>query len=299
VKQNKMGGRLSSDSLGLILGILAVAGFSVTLPATRVAIIYLDPMIVGLGRALIAAFFAGMLLWLTRQPWPTRSQFKGLLLVALGVVVGFPLFSAFALQELSAAHGAVIVGIVPMMTAVVGAIMLHQRPSVGFWLVSAFGSGLVLWFSFGTGADGLQRADGYLLLACLAGAVGYAKGGQLASDIGGWQVICWALVIVAPFLLLPVGWSVVEHGLEAPLSGWLAFAYVSLVSQFFAFFLWYHGMALAGVVRVSQMQLLQPFMTLVVAALLLGEMITMEMIGFALAVMMTVAIGRHMPIKQR
>jgi drug/metabolite transporter (DMT)-like permease len=175
---------------------------------------------------------------------------------------------------------------------------MRQRPSNQFWLMSLVGSSLVLMFAFSSGMQGLQVADGILLLACLAVAFGYVEGGRLASEMGGWQVICWALVLIAPFLLAPVGWSLYQHGFNAPLSGWLAFFYVSLVSQFLAFFLWYQGMALAGVVRVSQMQLLQPFMTLLVAAALLDETITSSMLGFALAVVATVAFGRRMPIAQ-
>ncbi len=292
-------GRVSNDTLGLMFGVLGVAGFSVTLPATRVAVNYLDPTTVGLGRALVAAVCALALLWMTRQPRPTRDQVRGLAIVALGVIIGFPLLSAIALQSLPAAHGAIIVAILPMLTAIVGALRMRQRPSAGFWLMSMAGSALVLMFALSNGVAGLQAADGVLLLACLAAAVGYAEGGRLAGEMGGWQVICWALVLTAPFLLAPVGWAVYRHGLEAPLSGWLAFAYVSLVSQFTAFFLWYQGMALAGVVRVSQMQLLQPFMTLLVAALLLDETVTSSMLGFACAVVVTVAMGRRMTIVQR
>ncbi|MDZ4261220.1 MAG: DMT family transporter [Pseudomonadota bacterium] len=289
---------VSRDTLGMLLGILGVAGFSVTLPATRVAVHYLDPLTVGLGRALVAAVGAALMLWLTRQSWPTTAQIKGLVIVALGVIIGFPLFSAIALQQLPAAHGAVIVAILPLLTAVVGAVRMRQRPSNQFWLMSLLGSLLVLMFAFSSGLQGLQQADGILLLACLAAAFGYVEGGKLAREMGGWQVICWALVLIAPFLLAPVGWSLYQHGFDAPLSGWLAFFYVSLVSQFLAFFLWYQGMALAGVVRVSQMQLLQPFMTLLVAAAILDETVTSGMIVFALAVVATVAFGRRMPIVQ-
>ncbi len=292
------GKRVSQETLGMLLGILGVVGFSATLPATRVAVHYLDPLIVGLGRALVAAVCAALMLWLTRQSRPTTAQIKGLMIVALGVIIGFPLFSAIALQQLPAAHSAVIVAILPLLTAVVGALRMRQRPSRQFWLMSMVGSSLVLMFAFSNGMQGLQLADGILLLACLAAAFGYVEGGRLAREMGGWQVICWALVLIAPFLLAPVGWSLYQHGFDAPLSGWLAFFYVSLVSQLLAFFLWYQGMAMAGVVRVSQMQLLQPFMTLLVAAVILDETVTLSMICFALAVVAAVAFGRRMPIVQ-
>lgn len=286
----------SRETLGLLLGLCGVAGFSVTLPATRLAVAYLDPTLVGLGRSLVAAVFAATLLWLTRAPQPSRAQIKSLALTAAGVIVGFPLLSAWAMQSLPAAHGAILVAILPLFTAIAGALRTGERPSAGFWLASLAGSILVAIFAAYNGAGGWQAADAVLVLACLAAAMGYAEGGRLARAMGGWQVICWALVIAAPFLLLPVTLAFLRHGAEAPLLSWLGFGYISVVSQLVAFVLWYQGLALGGVVRVSQVQLLQPFMTLGVAALLLGESITPAMIAFALAVAASVAVGRRMPI---
>lgn len=287
----------SRENLGLLLGLCGVAGFSVTLPATRLAVAHIDPTLVGLGRSLVAGVLAAALLGLTRQPLPSRAQIKGLALAAAGVIVGFPLLSSWAMQSLPAAHGAILVAILPLFTAVAGALRNGERPSSGFWLTSLTGSGLIVAFAAFNGAGGWQGADTALILAALAAAVGYAEGGRLARAMGGWQVICWALVIAAPFLLAPVALALLRHGAEAPLLSWLGFGYVSVVSQLMAFVLWYQGMALGGVVRVSQVQLLQPFMTLGVAALLLGERITPVMIVFALAVAATVAVGRRMPIR--
>jgi drug/metabolite transporter (DMT)-like permease len=286
----------SREKLGLLLGLCGVAGFSATLPATRLAVAYLDPTLVGLGRSLVAGILAATLLWLTRQPLPSRVQTKSLAVAAAGVIVGFPLLSSWAMQSLPAAHGAILVAILPLFTAIAGALRTGERPSAGFWLASLAGSILVAAFAVFSGAGGWQSADGLLMLASLAAAVGYAEGGRLARTMGGWQVICWALVITAPFLLLPVALAFLRHGAEAPLQAWLGFGYVSVVSQLIAFVLWYQGLALGGVVRVSQIQLLQPFMTLGVAALLLRESVTPAMIVFALAVAATVAVGRHMPI---
>lgn len=286
----------SRETLGLLLGLCGVAGFSVTLPATRLAVAYLDPTLVGLGRSLVAAVFAALLLWLTRAPLPSRAQAKSLALAAAGVIVGFPLLSSWAMQSLPAAHGAILVAILPLFTAVAGALRTGERPCAGFWLTGLAGSMLVASFAVFNGASGWQEADGVLILASLAAALGYAEGGRLARTMGGWQVICWALVIAAPFLLLPVTLAFLRHGAEAPLQSWLGFGYVSVVSQLVAFVLWYQGLALGGVVRVSQVQLLQPFMTLGVAAVLLGENVTPIMIVFALAVAATVAVGRRMPI---
>lgn len=286
----------SREKLGLLLGLCGVAGFSVTLPATRLAVAYLDPTLVGLGRSLVAGMLAATLLWLTRQPLPSRAQAKSLALAAAGVIVGFPLLSSWAMQSLPAAHGAILVALLPLFTAVAGALRTGERPSTGFWLTSLAGSMLVVAFAVFNGAQSWQGADAVLILASLAAAVGYAEGGRLARTMGGWQVICWALVIAAPFLLLPVTWAFLRHGAEAPLQAWLGFAYVSVVSQLAAFFLWYQGLAWGGVVRVSQVQLLQPFMTFGVAALLLGETVTPAMIAFALAVATAIAVGRRMPI---
>lgn len=286
----------SRETLGLLLGLCGVAGFSVTLPATRLAVTYLDPTLVGLGRSLVAATLAATLLWLTRQPLPTRAQAKSLVVVAAGVVVGFPLLSSWALQSLPAAHGAILVAILPLFTAIIGALRGRERPSSGFWLTSLAGSILVSAFSAFNGTEGWKGADSVLIMASLAAALGYAEGGRLARTMGGWQVICWALVIAAPFLLPPVAWAFLHHGAKAPLQAWLGFGYVSVVSQLMAFVLWYQGLAMGGVVRVSQVQLLQPFMTLGVAALLLGEIVTPAMIGFALIVAAVVAVGRRMPI---
>jgi len=287
---------MAPETAGFLLGFLGVAGFSATLPATRVAVAYLDPTLVGLGRSILAGGVAALLLWLTRQPLPSRRQFKSLAVIACGVIVGFPLLTAWAMQELPAAHGAIVVAIIPLFTALVGAWRMGQRPSVGFWLCSVAGSTLVLIFASVTGADGFETGDGLLILASLAAAIGYAEGGRLAKTLGGWQVICWALVLAAPFLLLPVAFTVYRHGLVAPVEAWLGFAYVSLISQLFAFVLWYQGLALGGVVRVSQVQLLQPFLTLFVAAVFLGEHLTPITLGFAAAVAASVALGRRMQI---
>ena len=290
---------VSAESKGFTLGFLAIAGFSLTLPATRVAVAHLDPTLVGLGRSLVAAVLAALLLWLTRQPLPTRSQLKSLVLVAAGVIIGFPLLSAWAMQQLPAAHAAIVIAVLPLFTAIAGAIRMRERPSAGFWITSLAGSALVIAFAVASGAGSLQTADIMLLAAAALCAVGYAEGGRLAKRMGGWQVICWALVLTAPFLVIPVAWAVYRHGISAPTAAWLGFAYVSVISQFFAFFLWYQGLALGGVVRVSQIQLAQPFLTISASALLLGEHITPMMLGFALAVAATIALGRSMPVARR
>ncbi|MHB8746860.1 MAG: DMT family transporter [Gammaproteobacteria bacterium] len=280
----------------MVLGLFGVIGFSATLPATRIAVHYLDPTIVGLGRSVVAAVLAAVLLGVTRPRVPSRDQVKSLMVVAAGVIVGFPLLSAWAMQQVPAAHAAIVVAILPLFTAIAGALRMQQRPARGFWVASVAGSACVIAFVLFTAHVGMQRADGLLVIAALLGAIGYAEGGRLARALGGWQVICWALVITAPLLLLPVAFAIHRHGMAAPLEAWLAFGYVSVVSQLLAFFLWYEGMAMGGVVRVSQVQLLQVFLTMAVSAALLGETITPLMLVFAALVVSLVAVSRRMPI---
>lgn len=294
-------GRLASASAetkGMAYGFVGVLVFSLTLPATRAAVAFLDPVFVGLGRSVAAAVLAAVILLLTRQRFPSRPQIKSLILVAAGVVVGFPLLSAWAMTRVPASHGAIMLGILPLATALAGALRAGDRPSLGFWMAGMAGSALVVAFALGSGAGRLQVADFALLGAVFAAAFGYAEGARLSRSLDGWRVICWALVLAAPFLAFPVVIVALAHGLSAPPAAWLSFGYVSLMSQFLGFFVWYKGLALGGVARVSQLQLLQPFLTVLASALLLGEKITATMLIFALAVVATVAIGKRMAIRR-
>ncbi len=289
---------LSDERLGLLLGSLGVLAFSLTLPMTRLAVAGLDPTIVGLGRALVAALLAALYLRLTRQPRPTRRQWSSLAVVAGGVVLGFPLLSAWATVRLPAAHGAIILGVLPLATALAGVVRAGERPSRAFWLAGLAGSTVVVGFALSQGAGGLQTADLALLGAVAAAALGYAEGGRLACELGGAQVICWALLLAAPFLVLPVLQAVGAHGLSAPPTAWVGFAYVALISQFLGLFVWYRGMALAGVARVGQLQLLQPFLTLLWSAALIGEAISPAMIVAAVLVLLIVALGRQAVVRR-
>lgn len=287
-----------NPEIGLAYGFLGVLGFSLTLPATRAAVVDLDPVFVGLGRALVAAILAAALLRITKQKRPDRRQLKSLLVVAFGVILGFPLLSAWAMQQLPASHGGVVTGILPLATAIAGTLRAGDRPSRGFWIASITGSLTVIAFAVISGAGQPQVADLALIGASVAAAIGYAEGGRLAQVIGGWQVISWALVLAAPIVALPVIMAVLEHGLVASPSAWLGFGYVSVISQFFAFFAWYQGLAIGGVARVSQIQLLQPFLTILASALLLGEAIAPFTIGAATLVAATVALGKKAAIKR-
>lgn len=298
LRHYKTASQIDSETLGIIYGFLGVLGFSLTLPATRVAVSELDPVIVGLGRAFVAAIPATVLLWVTRQPLPSRKQVKSLLIVVSGVILGFPLLSAWAMQRLPAAHGAVVLGLLPLATAIAGTIRVGDRPSRAFWLASAVGSVTVVSFGLITGA-GLQAADIALLGAVIAAAMSYAEGGQLARVLGGWQVISWALVLAAPLVFLPATMAVLQNGLVASPVAWLGFGYVSFISQFIAFFAWYQGLAIGGVARVGQIQLLQPFLTILFSAILLGEKISLITLAATVIVVASVAVGKKASIERR
>lgn len=285
--------RLRPETQGLLYGLLGVAAFSLTLPATRLAVRELPPLLVGLGRAEVAGALAALLLLVRRQRRPARQHWPGLALVALGVVVGFPLLSAWAMQRVPAAHGAVLVGLLPLATAVAGVVRAGERLPGRFWLCSVLGTAVLFGFVLSSGGGSLRLADAGLLVAVAAAAIGYAEGGRLARQLGGWQTICWALVLAAPFLTVPVGLAVVgQNLLQASAVAWGGFAYVSVVSMFLAFFAWYHGLALGGIARVGQVQLLQPLLTIAASALLLGEAVSPAVLLTAALIIGTVALGR-------
>ena len=278
---------------GYLFGLLGVVAFSLTLPATRAAVAQLDPLFVGLGREVAAAALAGPLLWLTDQPRPSARQLRTLLWVIAGVVLGFPIFTAIAMGRTAASHGAVVLGLLPMATAVAGYLMNHERPSPRFWMAAAGGSLAVMLYALRTGAGTLQVADLALLGAVVSGAIGYTAGARLARQIGAWQVICWAVVVAAPVLVPVVAGLAWYHGLSASPMAWSGFAYVSVVSAFLGFFAWYRGLDLGGVARVSQVMLLQPFFPRGFSVLLLGEQITLLALGCAIIVALTITVSRH------
>jgi drug/metabolite transporter (DMT)-like permease len=283
----------SERRAGLLWGLVGVASFSLTLPATRVAVAALDPVFVGLGRAVIAALLAATVLVGTRTRWPGRALLPRLAVVAGGVVIGFPLFSAWALRYVPAAHGAVVIGLLPLATAVAGALIAHERPSRPFWLSAIFGSGVVVGFAIWQGGGAPHPADLLLVLAVLAAAIGYAEGGRLSRTMPGWQVICWALVLAAPLVAIPTALTIDDRMLKAPAAAWAGFAYVSTVSMFLGFFAWYRGLALGGIATVGQVQLIQPFLTIFASAWLLGERIDAATYVAAALVIASIAAGRR------
>ncbi|KQR62168.1 multidrug DMT transporter permease [Acidovorax sp. Leaf160] len=294
---------MSADARGLWLGLLGVAIFALTLPMTRLAVgspeaPQMNGLFIAMGRAVVAGLLSAALLLVRRAPWPARADWAPLALTAAGVVFGFPLLTSLAMRHVEAVHASVIVGLLPLATAAVGALLHRQRPSAGFWLCATAGTALVVVFAVlrsGAGGLSLHPADLLLMAAMLCAAVGYAWGARLSQRMRADAVICWALVISLPISvpLALASWP------QAPLpaSAWGAFAYVSVFSMWLGFFAWYRGLALGGTVRVSQVQLVQPFLGMLAAVPLLGERLDAVSIGFGLAVLATVALGRRMPVR--
>ena len=288
---------MSNESKGMILGFLGVVAFGLTLPATRFVVPYFDPIFIGLGRAVIASVIAAFILIATKQSKPTRNQLIQLSVVALGVVLGFPVLSAWAMETVPASHGGVVLGVLPLATASAAVIVSKEKPSVGFWIFSLIGSIVVVTYSLLQGFGSFQLGDLLLIGAILSAGLGYALGGKLSKELGGWQVICWALVISFPFIIFPAWMQAPEEDFSnLPLNVLLSFLYLALVSQLFGFFLWNKGLALGGIARVSQTQLMQPFVTLLASAFLINETVNLQTIIFAVLVVSIVAIGKKMPV---
>ncbi|GAC1602018.1 MAG: DMT family transporter [Ramlibacter sp.] len=251
-----------------------------------------------LGRAVVAAGLSVIFLLATRAPFPARHDWWPLAVTAGGVVLGFPLLTSIAMRHVEAVHASVIVGVLPLATAAVGAWLHRQRPSFGFWACALAGSALVVAFAvLRSGAGGLvvQPADAMLLAAMGCAAIGYGYGARLSQHMRAEHVICWALVLALP-LTLPWAWLTRPHaGIHE--SAWWGFGYVAVFSMWLGFFAWYRGLALGGTVRVSQIQLLQPFLGMLFAVPLLGERLDALTLGFSVAVIATVFIGKKMHVR--
>ena len=286
---------------GLWLGLLGVVIFAMTLPMTRLAVgpasdPQLPPLFVTAGRAALAGLLSVAYLIATRAPRLAPRHAPTLAICALGTVLGFPLFLSRALRQVDAMHAAVVTGVLPLATAVVAALSFRQRPSIGFWLSAGVGCALVLVFAAYQGNGQLSAADGLLLLAVLSAATGYVSGARVSAQMPAEQVICWVLVIALPFTLpaMLATWPVQP----ARASAWVGFGYVTLFSMWLGFFAWYRGLALGGTVRVSQVQLVQPFLALLFAVPVLGERLDATTLLFSLAVIATVFVGKRMPTQR-
>lgn len=277
---------LPSERTGLAWGFLGVLAFSFTVPFTRVAVEGLSPLFIGSGRAVVAGLLAVAALSLTRQAVPTRVQWARLSVVAGGVVVGFPLLTSYALTSVPAGHGAVVIAALPAATAVCAVRRGREHPPRAFWSSVALGTGAAVAFASLHGGEvgGLRGADLLLLGAVLAAAAGYAEGGLLARELGAWQTVSWALVLALPLMLALTAVAAVREPIVASPTQWAAFGYLAVVSMYLGFFAWYRGLGLGPMSRVSQVQLVQPVLSITWAALLLGEAVTWVTVVGGLAV---------------
>ena len=250
--------------------------FSFTLPFTRIAVGGPSPLFVGSARAVAAAVLAAVVLAATRQRLPSLRQATRLLAVAAGVVIGFPFLTSFALATAPAGHGAVVIGLLPAATAVLSVIRTRERPGTAFWVLAGVGAAAAVAFASmqGGGFGSLQASDVLLFGAVVAGAVGYTEGGLLARELGPWQTVSWALVLIAPVTALLMAVSVAQRPPSGTPVEWAAFGYLAAVSMFLGFFAWYRGLAIGPMAQVSQVQLVQPVLTIAWAALLLHEGLT-------------------------
>jgi drug/metabolite transporter (DMT)-like permease len=273
-------------------GLAGVIIFSGSLPATRVAVSDFSPLFLTSARAVIAALLGAALLFALRQTKPSRDDLLSLLIVALGVVVGFPLLTAIALQYITSAHSIVFIGLLPLATAVFGVLRGGERPKPLFWLFSVIGSATVVGFALSAGAEVSLVGDLLMVAAVIACGLGYAEGAKLSRTLGGWQVISWALILALPLMAiialisLPESWAGIGGG------AWMGLAYVSVFSMLIGFVFWYRGLAIGGIAAVGQLQLLQPFFGLLLAAGLLHEKVSPLMIATTLAIVLCVAGAR-------
>jgi drug/metabolite transporter (DMT)-like permease len=285
----------------LLLALIGVAIFGLTLPATRMAVADFSPTFVMAGRALLAAALAAFTLLWARPTPPRREDWPRLAWFALCSIIGFPLLMNTAMRYAPASHGAVVLAVLPLLTAMAGAAVAGERPSIGFWACGVAGTATVFAYALlsGAGASQVHWADLLLAGAALCASMAYALGGELARRIGGWEVISWALVFSSPVMLVllalfawPINW-------QASPSAWAGFIYVSVFSMFLGFFAWNKSLAMGGIARISQLQLLQPFVGLAAAWVLLGEQIGWLEIVFALLVVALVALGWRMRVASR
>ena len=282
---------LSREHLGLLLGFIGMAIFGGTLPATRLAVSGFDPLALTALRTAIAGLCALVLLLVLRRPLPPSRLWPQLAIAMLCVSILFPFLMALAVQTVDASHGGVVLGILPIATALVAVAITHERPKPLFWIASVAGAALVIAFALRQGGGTLSAGDLLLFAAVGVSAIGYAFSGRLTADMPGWEVISWVLVMALPISLPAAALTMPADLTSIGLKPWLALLYVAVFSQWIGFFAWNAGMAMGGIARVSQVQLLQPFITFALAAFFNDETITLQVLLFAAAVVATVAIS--------
>ena len=292
--------RPGATHLGLFLGFCGVVLFGGTLPATRLTVAAIDPFLLTAARACIAGIAGTAVLLVLRRPIPPPALWGELLLAGLCTIIGFPMFTALAMMTVPAAHGGVVLGIVPLATAAAAALVANERPSAGFWLVSLIGAAIVIAFVLSArNARTFAIGDLYLFGTVVSGAFGYAFSGRLSLRMPGWEVVSWQVAGFLPVSAI-VTYALWPHDLGAiPQSAWGGLAYVGVVSQYFAFFVFNAAMAISGVARIGQLMLLQPFVIVALAAFVNGEPIRPTTLGYACAVVATVFVGQRMSVRRK
>ena len=281
------------ETRGIFLGFLGVLCFSASLPFTKVAVREFGVLFPSFGRAVIAAALAMIMIWITHTPRPARSLWPRLLMVIGGVVVGFPAFSGLALQYAPAGHGSLVIGLLPAATAGWAVIRTGVRPSRSYWVFASIGAIAIAVLTGSRGTADLALGDLYLLGAVACAAVGYTEGAIVSREIGGWQTISWAVIGALP-LTIPltlVGLRPVRF--DEPATAWMSLAYLGAISMYFGFFVWYAGLALGGIARVSQIQLLQPMLSLAWASIFLDEQLDTPIVVAAIVVLVSVVGSRR------
>ena len=288
---------LSIETKGMLIGFVGISIFSLTLPFTQMAVNEMSPFFVAFARASIAGICALILLIFTKSKFPNKIQIKRLIIIVIGVIYGFPIFTSIAMKTLPSSHSGIVLGILPLAMSLFAAIKYKEKPSSSFWMISIFGTFIVISYTFIDNNGSLMIEDLWLLFAILFAAIGYSEGGTLAKEMGSIGVISWALVISLPINLFASYLFYEINYTSISFQAIISLTYVGLFSMFIGFFFWYKGIAIGGISRVGQVQLIQPFLTIVGAYFLTNEKITTLNILFAFMVLIVIIIGRKTKIQ--
>ena len=289
---------VNRETKGMLIGFLGILVFSLTLPVSKIAVLTFNPYFIAFGRAFLAGLVALAYLAYIQAPLPSKTDVAKFAVIALGVVFGFPIFTTVAMKEGSSSHGAVILGMMPLATTVVGVIRFKERPSIGFWLISLLGAALVMTYALLKSSGSFTYIDGLLVLGGICACIGYVEGGELSRRINPRVVISWALVISLPINAVMAYFTFSSDYWNADAIALSSFVYLSLFPMYLGFFFWYEGLAIGGIARVSQVQLIQPFCTLLAASVLLGDHLTLMNMVFAFLVVSTVILSKRMLVKR-
>ena len=287
----------SHETKGMLIGLIGISMFSLTLPFTQMAVKEMSPFFVAFSRATIAGFCALILLILGKYKLPTKNQIKRLIIIAIGIVYGFPIFTSMAMTTLPSSHSGIVLGILPLTMSVLAAIRYQEKASLAYWITSIIGASLVITYAFIDNNGFLIKEDLWLLFAILFVSVGYSEGGNLSKEMGSIAVVSWALVLTLPFNIIATYFFYETSFSSVSLQALISLSYVGLFSMYIGFFFWYKGIAIGGISRVGQVQLIQPFLTIVAAFFLTNEKITFLNILFALMVLVVIIIGRKTKIE--